>query len=64
MSENRYYQEQYPGQFEPADLEEAYAYFYAHLKYGMPIQMELFPPEIQADFFLIKCIELSRFDRN
>jgi len=54
-------QETNPGEFEPADLDEAYTILYAHMKYGIPIQFELFPPEIQADLFLIKIIELSRF---
>lgn len=55
--------ESYPEQFEPADLQEAYEYVYACVKYGMEIDFNMFSPDLQADLFLVKVIELSRFDR-
>lgn len=51
----------YPGQFEPADLGDAYEYVYACVKYGVEIDFNMFEPELQADLFLVKVIELSRF---
>ena len=55
--------EAYPGQFEPADLSEAYEYLYACMKYGIELDLNMFGPDLKADFLIVKAIELSRFDR-
>ena len=55
------YDETYPGQFEPADLSEAYEYVYACMKYGLELDFSMFGPDLQADLLLIKILELSRF---
>jgi len=55
--------EHYPGQFEPADLSQAYDLLDYCLKLNIVIDLDqLDNPYLAADLIIVKCKELSKYE--